>query len=105
MIVDAEPTRRAWWLLLPAGVLYAIAFAIPLALVAVYSVARFKGGVTTFGFFADNYRDAITGGVVLPVLLLRDPARRGNPRSPQAWCLAFPSRCRCAAPGQGCGCC
>jgi putative spermidine/putrescine transport system permease protein len=69
LIVDAEPTRQAWWLLLPGGLLYAIGFAIPLALVATYSLARFKGGVTTFGFFPDNYRDAITGGVVLPVLL------------------------------------
>jgi putative spermidine/putrescine transport system permease protein len=69
MIIEAEPSRRAWWLLLPTGVLYTVAFAVPLGLVAVYSLAQFKGGVTTFGLHLDNYRSALGDGFVLPVLL------------------------------------
>jgi len=68
MIINAEPSRRAWWLLAPAGLIYSAAFLMPLALVVIYSFARFKGGVTEFGFFLDNYRSAISDGFVLPVL-------------------------------------
>jgi len=62
-------SRKAWWLLLPAGLLYVATFAAPLAVILVYSVSKYQGGVTSFGFFLDNYRTAFTDGLTLPTLL------------------------------------
>jgi len=58
---------RAWGLVLPAGVLYAVTFGIPLAMLLGASFARFQGGVTTPGFFLDNYVKIATDGVTLAV--------------------------------------
>ena len=58
---------RAWGLILPTGVLYAVTFGIPLAMLLVASFARFDAGRTSPGFFLDNYAKIATDGVTLPV--------------------------------------
>lgn len=63
-------SAKAWWLLLPAACVYLLAFFVPLAVILIYSLAKFDGGVTTFGLSLHNYREALFDGVTLPALAL-----------------------------------
>lgn len=58
---------RAWGLIVPTGVLYAVTFGIPMAMLLAASFARFEGGRTTPGFFLDNYARIAQDGVTLQV--------------------------------------
>jgi putative spermidine/putrescine transport system permease protein len=48
--------------------LYSVTFVAPLAMIAVLSVSRFEGGVTSFAPTLDNYRLALQDGVTVAVL-------------------------------------
>ncbi len=58
---------RAWGLIVPTGVLYAVTFGIPMAMLLSASFARFEAGRTTPGFFLDNYTRIASDGVTLQV--------------------------------------
>lgn len=60
MILGEEPRRAAWWLAAPTLLLYAATFLVPLGIMAVFSVSKFDGAVTTFGFHLDNYASALS---------------------------------------------
>ena len=65
MIQVDTKSRRFWWLLAPAGTLYAITFVIPLAVLIGLSFARFEDSITTHGFYLDNYVKVFTDGITL----------------------------------------
>lgn len=60
MILGEQRGRAAWWLAAPTLLLYAVTFLVPLAIMAVFSVSKFDGAVTSFGFHLDNYASALT---------------------------------------------
>lgn len=68
MTADPKGGRyRAWGLIVPTGVLYAVTFGIPMAMLLSASFARFEAGRTTPGFFLDNYTRIASDGVTLQV--------------------------------------
>jgi putative spermidine/putrescine transport system permease protein len=69
VILGPERAPRALWLLLPAAALYGVALLAPLGVTLAYSVAKFDGGVTSFGLHADNYRAVLGGGAYLAIFL------------------------------------
>ena len=61
--------RKALWLLSPAVVLYGVALLTPLGVTLAYSVAKFDGGVTSFGLYPNNFRAVLGGGAYLAIFL------------------------------------
>lgn len=60
-------SSRALWLASPTALLYAATFLFPFGFLLVTSFFRFDGGVTTPGFYLDNYKKVFTDGVTLPI--------------------------------------
>lgn len=60
-------SRKAWWLLSPALLLYALTFFVPFVVLVVMSFATFEKSVTTLGFDLTHYVKFFTDGVNLPV--------------------------------------
>ena len=58
---------RALWLASPTALLYAATFLFPFGFLLVTSFFKFDSGVTTPGFYLDNYKKLFTDGVTLPV--------------------------------------
>lgn len=69
MILGPENARKALWLLSPAVLLYGVALLAPLGVTLAFSVAKFDGGVTSFGLYADNYRAVLGDGAYLAIFL------------------------------------
>ena len=69
MILGPERAPRALWLLLPSAALYSVALLAPLGITIAYSLAKFDGGVTSFGFYPDSYRAVFGAGAYLTIFL------------------------------------